>query len=81
LTDKKVSRELGMTGEITIRGDVLEIGGLKEKAIAGHRAGLRKILIPLENKKDLVEIPKEVKKDMTFIPVSHYDQVFREVFA
>jgi len=69
-----------MTGEITIRGDVLEIGGLKEKAIAGHRAGLKKILIPAENKKDLVEIPKEVKKDVTFIPVSHYDQVYKEVF-
>jgi len=69
LTERKVSRELGMTGEITIRGDVLEIGGLKEKAIAGHRAGLKKILIPAENKKDLVEIPKEVKKDVTFIHV------------
>jgi len=81
LTERKVSRELGMTGEITIRGDVLEIGGLKEKAIAGHRAGLKKILIPAENKKDLVEIPKEVKKDVTFVPVSHYDQVYKEVFS
>lgn len=81
LTKKKVPCELGMTGEITIRGDVLEIGGLKEKSIAGHRAGLKIILIPEENKKDLVKIPKEIKSEITFLPVSHYDQVYEKVFA
>ena len=81
LTKKKISREIGMTGEITIRGDVLEIGGLKEKAIAGHRAGLKTILIPEENKKDLIKIPKEVKSEIEFIPVSHYDEVYRQVFS
>lgn len=80
LTKKKVSREIGMTGEITIRGDVLEIGGLKEKSIAAHRAGLKTILIPTENKKDLVNIPKEVKKDIEFVPVSKYDDVYKRVF-
>jgi len=81
LTKKRISREIGMTGEITIRGDVLEIGGLKEKAIAGHRAGLKTILIPKENKKDLIKIPKEVKSEIEFIPVAHYDQVYAKVFG
>ncbi len=81
LTGKKVPATIGMTGEITIRGDVLEIGGLKEKTIAGHRAGLTKILIPQDNKKDLVDVPMEVKKGVKFVPVSHYDQVYKEVFG
>ncbi len=75
LTKIPVSRKIGMTGEVTLRGRVLEIGGLKEKAIAAHRAGLKTILIPKENKKDLEDIPKEVLKDLKFIPVSHMDEV------
>jgi ATP-dependent Lon protease len=64
-----------MTGEITLRGRVMEIGGLKEKVIAAHRAGLKTIIIPKENKKDLVDIPKEVLKDLKFKFVSHMDEV------
>ena len=81
LINKKVPSEIGMTGEITIRGNVLEIGGLKEKVIAGHRAGLKKIIIPVENKKDLVDIPTEVKKEVKFSFVGHYDQIYKQIFS
>ncbi len=75
LTKIPVNRKVGMTGEITLRGRVMEIGGLKEKVIAAHRAGLKTIVIPKENKKDLVDIPKEVLKDLKFKSVSHMDEV------
>jgi len=75
LTKIPVNRKVGMTGEITLRGRVMEIGGLKEKVIAAHRAGLKTIIIPKENKKDLVDIPKEVLKDLKFKFVSHMDEV------
>src|SRR5665811_2221019 len=65
------------TGEITLRGRVLPIGGLKEKALAAHRGGIRTILIPRENAKDVREIPKRVRKEMTIIPVDHVDEVLR----
>ena len=61
LTKKPVKKNLGMTGEVTLRGRVLEIGGVKEKVIAGHRAGLREIILPKNNKKDIVKIPKSVE--------------------
>jgi ATP-dependent Lon protease len=77
LTKIPVSRKVGMTGEITLRGRVLEIGGLKEKVIAAHRAGLKTVIIPKENKKDLEDVPKEVLKDLTFMPVSHMDEVLQ----
>jgi ATP-dependent Lon protease len=67
LTGIPVKRDVGMTGEVTLRGRVLEIGGLKEKSIAGHRAGLKVIIAPKENKKDLEDIPSQVKKDIKFI--------------
>ena len=75
LTKIPVNRKVGMTGEITLRGRVMEIGGLKEKIIAAHRAGLKTIIIPKENKKDLVDIPKEVLKDLKFRFASHMDEV------
>lgn len=75
LTRIPVNRKVGMTGEITLRGRVLEIGGVKEKVIAAHRAGLKTIVMPKDNKKDLEDVPKEVIKDLKFIYVSHMDDV------
>jgi ATP-dependent Lon protease len=74
-TDIPVRKEVAMTGEVTLRGRVLRIGGLKEKSIAAHRAGSRIVLIPAENERDLVEIPQSVKDEITFIPVSDVSQV------
>lgn len=81
LTGIPVKRDVAMTGEITLRGRVTEIGGLKEKVIAAHRAKIKSILIPLENKKDLVDIPEKVKADLKFIFVSHTDEVIKEALA
>lgn len=75
LTQIPVSREVAMTGEITLRGRVLPIGGLKEKSLAAHRAGIRKILLPKDNTKDLEEIPESIRNSMDFVPVSHMDEV------
>lgn len=75
LTKKKVQKNLGMTGEITLRGRVLEIGGLKEKIIAAHSAGIRQIIFPKSNVKDLEKIPADVKNDLKLIPVENIDQV------
>lgn len=80
-TNKKVSKTIAMTGEITLRGRVLGIGGLKEKVIGAHRAGIKKIFIPKENKKDLDEIPKEIKSEIKFISVDNYKDIFKEVFG
>ena len=71
---------LAMTGEITLRGNVLVIGGLKEKVLAAHRAGIRTVIIPEENAKDLVDIPREVLRDVEFIRVKHLDDVFKVAF-
>lgn len=75
LTKRKVKKSLAMTGEITLRGRVLEIGGLKEKVIAAHAAGIKEIIYPDDNTKDLVKIPAEVKKDLTFHPVKNIKEV------
>ena len=80
-TNKKVSKEIAMTGEITLRGRVLGIGGLKEKVIGAHRAGIKKVYIPKENEKDLDEIPEEVKKDIRFIAVSNYEEIYNSIFG
>jgi ATP-dependent Lon protease len=77
LTGIPVSKAVAMTGEITLRGRVLPIGGLKEKALGAHRAGIQHIIIPKENEKDLEEIPKSVRRDLTFTPVSHMDEVLK----
>ena len=65
-----------MTGEITLRGKVLPIGGLKEKSLAARRVGIRKVIIPKDNQKDLEELPETVKRDIAFYPVSSADEVF-----
>ncbi len=76
-----VRREVAMTGEITLRGRVLPIGGLKEKALAAHRAGIKTILIPKENRKDLREIPKKIREAMRIVPVEFVDEVLREALV
>ncbi len=81
LTKIPVKKTVGMTGEITLRGRVLEIGGVKEKVIAAHRAGIKKIILPKENKKDLEDIPQYVLKDLNFVFVSHMDEVLKIALA
>ena len=78
LTQHPVDRDIAMTGEITLRGRVLPIGGLKEKIMAAHRGGVGKVLIPIENKKDMVEIPKKILKKVELVLVEHMDEVLRE---
>jgi ATP-dependent Lon protease len=75
LSNRPVNKDVAMTGEITLRGRVLPIGGLKEKALGALRAGIHTVLIPEKNKRDLVEIPKNVKRKLNFIPVSNMDEV------
>lgn len=75
LTDIPVSREVAMTGEITLRGRVLPIGGLKEKALAAHRAGIKKVILPADNEKDIEDVPETVRNDLEFILVDHMDKV------
>ncbi len=77
ITNIPVDREIAMTGEVTITGQVLQIGGLKEKLLAAHRAGVKKVLIPKENEKDLVDIPKKVREDIKIIPVETADEVLK----
>ncbi|WKZ56441.1 MAG: endopeptidase La [Bdellovibrionota bacterium] len=78
LTGIPIDRSVAMTGEITLRGHVLPIGGLKEKALAAHRGGIKRILLPKENENDIEEIPSAVRKDLELIPVSHIDEVLYE---
>ena len=77
-TKRPVNRMIAMTGEVTLRGRVLRIGGLKEKSIAAKRAGSTTILIPAENERDLEKIPETIKKDITFVPVSDVREVLKK---
>ena len=77
ITEIAVNKNVAMTGEITLRGLVLPIGGLKEKLLAAHRAGIKTVLIPIENKKDLVEVPKIILESMEIIPVKNVDEVLK----
>ena len=77
ITEIPVNKNVAMTGEITLRGLVLPIGGLKEKLLAAHRAGIKKVLIPMENKKDLVEVPKTVLESVEIIPVKNVEEVLK----
>ena len=81
LTEKKVDKDIAMTGEITLRGRVLGIGGLKEKVIGAHRAGIRKVFIPIENEKDLDEIPEDIRNDIKFIAVNNYIDIYKNIFC
>lgn len=77
LTGRRVRHDVAMTGEITLRGRVLPIGGLKEKVLAAHRAGIKTVLLPIDNRKDIEEIPNNIKKQLELVPVSHMDEVLK----
>jgi ATP-dependent Lon protease len=81
LTGRKVRHEMAMTGEITLRGRVLPVGGVKEKVLAAHRAGIKTLILPKDNKKDLDEIPKKVRDRIRFILVEHMDEVLEAALA
>jgi ATP-dependent Lon protease len=81
LTRRPVKSDIAMTGEITLRGRVLPIGGLKEKILAAHRGSVSKVLIPFENKKDVEEIPKKILKKVELVLVEHMDQVLKEALV
>ncbi len=78
-SQKKVAHDVAMTGEVTLRGKVLAIGGLKEKSLAAFRAGFKRLIIPRENEKDLADVPDEVKTKLDVIMVDNIDQVFAAV--
>ena len=80
LSNRPVDCHIGMTGEITLRGAVLPIGGLREKSIAAHRSGLTKIFIPKENERDIEDIPEEVRKELEIQPVSHVSEILNALF-
>lgn len=77
LTGRKVRSDVAMTGEITLRGNVLPIGGLKEKVLAAYREGMKTILLPKENERDIEDIPENVRDKLTFVPVEHMDEVLK----
>jgi ATP-dependent Lon protease len=80
LLGKKISKTVGMTGEITLRGDVLKVGGLKEKIIGAYNEGIKKIYIPYENGSDLEELPKEILEYVKIIKVKNYSEIFKALF-
>lgn len=79
LSNKKISGSIAMTGEITLRGDILPIGGLKEKVIGAKKAGIKKVFIPNDNQKDLEELEENIKEDLTFILVNNYNEILKEL--
>jgi ATP-dependent Lon protease len=80
-TERPVKKEIGMTGEITLRGNILPIGGVREKILAAHRSGLKVVLLPEKNAKDLIEVPKKVREDLKIIYVKHMDEVIDVALA
>jgi ATP-dependent Lon protease len=81
LTGRPVYRHVGMTGEITLRGRVLPIGGVREKVLAAHRAGLKTVILPEKNLKDLIDLPKTAKSELKIIPVKHMDEILQIALA
>jgi ATP-dependent Lon protease len=81
LTNRPVHHRVAMTGEITLRGRVLPVGGLKEKSMAAHRAGIKTIIVPKRNQKDMVEVPKKVQRDLNFVFVDRMDDVLPVALA
>jgi ATP-dependent Lon protease len=77
LTGIRVRHDVAMTGELSLRGRVLPIGGVKEKVLAAHRAGIKRIILPERNKPDLEDIPREVRDELEFVPVSRLDEVLK----
>ena len=77
ITNIPIRKDLAMTGEVTLTGQVLPIGGLKEKLLAAHRAGIKEVLIPKENEKDLIDMPKKIIDDIKITPVENADQVVK----
>jgi len=75
LTNRPVLSDVGMTGEMTLRGQVLPVGGIKEKILAAHRAGLKKVILPKLNEPDLEDIPEEVRQSMQFVLVEKYEDI------
>jgi ATP-dependent Lon protease len=80
LLGRAIDRRTAMTGEITLTGAVLPIGGLLEKVLAAHRVGIRRVIIPADNEVDLAEIPEEVRSEVEFVPVSHVEEVWATIF-
>jgi ATP-dependent Lon protease len=81
LAEAPLRNDVAMTGEVTLRGKVLGVGGLKEKVMAAYRAGIRTVVFPVDNQKDLVEIPQTVRDKMNFLAVSTVDEVFQHAFV
>ena len=81
LTSTPVRKDLAMTGEITLRGKVLPVGGIKEKVIAAHRAGVKKVLLPKDNMKDIDELPQNVRKELEFRSIETIDEVLEEALV
>jgi len=77
LSGRLVSKEIAMTGEVTLRGKILPVGGIKEKVLAAHRAGVKKLILPQENEKDLEEIPQQIKDELQFIFAKDIDEVLQ----
>jgi len=81
ITGKTVDPNLAMTGEITLSGAVLPVGGIKEKVLAAHRAGIRKVILPKENERDLTDVPEDVRGELTFVPVETVEEVLKEALG
>lgn len=81
ITGRTVDPEIAMTGEITLSGAVLPVGGIKEKVLAAHRAGIRKVLLPKENERDLADVPEDVRSELSFVPVESVEEVLREALG